>query len=470
MPAEEDFAARIERLRRLAEEAEARARERGRVNLVRDLPVLPDDGPDPATLDTPVPIEDLVTGQEIRAAGTACFVRDNVLDLSHRHGRWPLAIALEAGSSELGRLALPSTVACENLERAIFIDVETTGLAGGTGTLAFLVGAAWFEAGRLVLTQYLMRSPAEEPAVLAELAARARDSEVVVSFNGRAFDIPLLETRYIMSRLRTPFPEDHLDLLTGSRRVWRLRLESCRLAHLEERVLGVRRWDDVPGFLIPQLYTDYLRTGDGRCLAPVFDHNALDVLSLVTLAGRLASLYRDPLKALEDDPLDLVSLGRVFERTGASLPRGRAAAAGGEGQGRCAGQDGASREHGDVDLSTICYGQALAIGLEGPGADLARLRLATIKKRQGDFDEALSLWEHLAGAATSADLRFIAMVELAKCLEHRKRDPEAALAWVRMAEQCAAVNEARRKDLDRRVARLLHKTKASPRIAAHSKA
>ncbi len=469
MVPDEDFAARIERLRRLAEEAAERERTRRPVNLARDIVGAAGGtaGHDEAG-DGPVPIERLVTGQEIRAAGKACFVRDSVLDLDHRHGRWPLAIALEARLPELERLAYPSAITSPSLKGAIFIDVETTGLAGGTGTLAFLVGAAWFESGRLELVQYLMRSPDEEPAVLAQLAARARASEVVVSFNGKAFDIPLLETRYIMARQRPPFPDDHLDLLSGSRRVWRLRLESCRLAHLEERVLGVRRWDDVPGWLIPQLYTDYLRTGDGRCLLPVFDHNALDVLSLVTLAGRLACLHRDPLLALEDDPLDLVSLGRAFERAGGrTRPQRRCTeATAGAGTGTAPG----AADDAAADLSTVCYDKALAVGLEGPGADLARLRLAAIHKRRGRYDDAEALWLALAETAVSPEHRFAAMVELAKYNEHRRRDPARALAWVLRAEKALRVGEARRRELDRRMDRLTRKTKASPRIAAQSKA
>src|SRR4030095_9484775 len=166
-----------------------------------------------------------------------------------------------------------------------FLDTETSGLSGGTGTYAFLVGAARFIEGQLVLRQFFMRDPAEEPALLEGLANFLAPAKALVTFNGKAFDAPLLTTRYSMHRIPVPYKNyAHLDLLPLARRLWRDRLESRALKYLEEHVLGMKRAsEEVPGYEIPWLYFDYLRTGDARPLAGVFYHNAMDVVAMAAL-------------------------------------------------------------------------------------------------------------------------------------------------------------------------------------------
>jgi len=419
---EDPLATRLERLRVLMQAAGERAqRQDGR------LPK-----PDPVIVtppwlvgqpeDDPIPLETLIQGEIAEAGGTSCFVRYSVLPLGHRHGRFPLQSALDVDETSLRWLASPAEVCSPDLSGALFLDVETTGLAGGTGTLAFLVGAAWFEGDSLTIAQYLMRDPGEEPAVLQLLADVAANSRLVVTFNGRAFDVPLLATRYTLARRRSPFPEDHVDLLTPARRVWRLRLSSCRLANLEERVLGVIRSDDVPGWLVPQLYASYLRTGDGRHLSPVFDHNLLDVLSMVTLAGRLGGLHNRPQLALDDDPADLVALARCFERHGRGGSRGSEAADAG-------------------DNVEQCYREALRHGLAEPAAAIARMRLAALHKRRGQWDQAIELWSQVA-AGCSEPWRRSSLIELAKWAEHQAKDYGRAITWAHRAledgESCRA--------------------------------
>jgi uncharacterized protein YprB with RNaseH-like and TPR domain len=353
-----------------------------------------------------VPLEALMRGDIVSGGGRECFMRHQTLDVGHRHGRYKLETAMVVDRPGLLWLAQPSAVDAADLSGAVFVDLETTGLSGGTGTLAFLVGLAWFDDGQLHLAQLFMRGPHEEPALLQHVSDIAGGRELVVGFNSRAFDIPLMETRFVLGRRRSPFPADHVDLLTPARRVWRLRLASCRLANLEERVLGVTRHDDVPGWMIPQLYTEYLRTGDARPLAPVFDHNLLDVLSLVTLAGRLGELHRDPRSALADDPTDLVALARCFERR--------------------------PHEVAGESLSHECYQEALRHGLSGLGAEVARLRLALGHKQRGQWDHARGHWLAVV-AEGSAAARQQALIELAKWAEHKARDPLSALAWAREA-------------------------------------
>jgi len=389
--------------------------------------------------DEPLPVEVLVPGTETDTPYGPCFLAQSVLPLEHRHGRWPLGHSLKLTAEGISWLSLPSAVEGGDLARAVFVDVETTGLAGGTGTIPFLVGLGFFEGDAFVIHQYLMRGPEEERAVLSAVAGAAGSGSMVVSFNGKAFDLPLLETRFILNRMRFPFPPDHLDLLFASRRVWGLRLESCRLSSLEASVLGIRRWQDIPGSLIPQLYYDYLRTGDGRCLSPVFDHNLLDVLSLVSLAGRLGELHRDPLRALEDAPEDLFSVGRCFERAG-----------------RGAARTSNRNQAGYPETSLACYEEALAAGLEGPAAEVARLRLSLLCKRTGQRDPAVRHWEELSAGRNRPAVRLQALVELAKHHEHFTKDLAKALECVAAAEGLAA-SRSQQAALRRRKERLLRK-------------
>lgn len=423
MPDDADaaFAAKLARLRRLIEEAgEPRAPRR-----------------------EVWPIEAVVRGTVLESGRGGCFLSESVLARSHRHGRWPLALALEVGGDELAWLSYPNPVTCDGLERAVFVDVETTGLAGGTGTIPFLIGLGFFDGQAFVIRQYLMRGPHEEGAVLAQVAGHTAGRDAVVSFNGRAFDLPLLETRYVLGRQRCPFPTDHVDLLFAARRVWAPRLESCRLSNLEYRVLGVRRESDIPGSLVPQLYQDYLRTGDGRCLAPVFDHNLLDVLSLVTLAGRLGQLRRQPLSALDDDPADLVALGRWLER--AARPPGHSS--------RSQAQEG----------SILCYREALAAGLAGADAARALLALSLLHKRRGERERALRCWEELSRQTACADLACArsALIEMAKHHEHLTRDFGLALGCAERAAQLPAP-PAEREALEHRLRRLRARVRSRP--------
>jgi hypothetical protein len=180
-------------------------------------------------------------------------------------------------------------------EHWAFLDTETTGLAGGSGTLAFLVGVGAITPRGFELKQYFLRQPAEEASLLTALAADLESFDVLVTYNGKAFDVPLLETRFLMNRRKAPFPRlQHVDLLHGARRLWRLKLESCRLQDLEQRILGHERVGDVGGGFIPNLYFDYLRRGDARPLEPIFFHNAIDILSLACLTAVVPQAFREP--------------------------------------------------------------------------------------------------------------------------------------------------------------------------------
>ena len=334
---------------------------------------------------------DSVVGGEVQETGEGpILVVRRDYPLGHRHGRLTLSTALEAPLDAMSRVAR-AEVPLADARRLLFLDTETTGLAGGTGTYAFLVGTGRVEGDRFVVTQYFMRDLDEEPALLASLAPLVAGASGLVTFNGTGFDLPLLETRFVLARRRWPSPLPHLDLLRPARRVWGGSLPDCRLATLESEVIGLSREDDVPGSLIPSLYFDYLRSRRARPLARVFAHNRDDILSLVGLLGWFG-------RAVADEPRggrgaeEWLGLGRLWEPF-------------------------------ELDRSLACYRAALDGGLDGTRAQWTRLRLAAWEKRAARWHAARALWE-AAQAADVFDPR--PWEELAKYHEHRVRDLTAA--------------------------------------------
>ncbi|MGE5672738.1 MAG: ribonuclease H-like domain-containing protein [Mycobacterium leprae] len=321
------------------------------------------------------------------------FFLEQRYPLSHERGPLSLAHLFHVPGDAwelLGRV--PAT---SDLRRAVFFDTETTGLAGGTGTYAFLVGLGFFAGEEFVLRQYFLRDYPEEEAMLELLTADFAGCDLLVTFNGKSFDWPLMETRFRMARRRVPLAgTPHLDLLHPSRRVFKARLGQCNLTRLEEYVLGVTRTGDVPSALIPQLYFDYLRSGDATALVDVIEHNRLDILSLVSLATWLGRIVTDPLSPTPDGELvpgdDLYALGRLLEA------RGRPADA--------------------ID----CYTAAAERGTESVHTSLLLRELALAHKRAGQYGQALALWEELTAEPGSHS--YHALVEMAKYYEHVARD------------------------------------------------
>src|SRR5580692_5871064 len=198
----------------------------------------------------------------------------------------------------------------------LFLDTETTGLAGGTGTYPFLIGIAWWDAGGLEVEQFFMRDHSEEHSLLVALAERMAKRRVLVTFNGKSFDWPLLETRFRMTRtIRPPAPRAHLDFLHPARNLWRLRLGSVRLAELERHVLGWNRGADLMSDLIPRIYLDFIRGARPERLIPVFHHNQMDLRALAGLSSRILSLLGDA-ETEGQDGLELFGVSRICERRG----------------------------------------------------------------------------------------------------------------------------------------------------------
>jgi hypothetical protein len=329
------------------------------------------------------------------------------------------------GSQEVGALSTCLGFAPEELRRPLFLDTETTGLSGGTGTVAFLVGLAWREGEGLALAQYFLCDFDQEQALLWAVGQCISEAGVLVSYNGRSFDWPLLQTRLVLRRARWPSPP-HLDLLTLSRRIFRPRLPDCALQTIEQSVLDLHRADDLPGSLIPSRYFAWLRHGDPRALDPVFIHNQQDVLSMALLLARFEALLGG---SDEMHPLDRFGRARFLEARGFQVE--------------------AIGEYRQLWREHQVGGALRATrGVLG-------LRLARLLRRQGRWEEARAVLEECWQTQTYP---YPAAIELAKLLEHQARDPAAARRIVGDALRLLAVavvsNAQWRADLERRQQRL----------------
>ena len=315
------------------------------------------------------------------------FRRHQVLEPSHHVGRMPVDAAATSRAELLGLLALDPRVSAADPRRALYFDTETTGLGGGAGVLAFLVGLAWFDDElRLHSEQLLLRSPAQELPLLEAFAERVEASDLLVSYNGKAFDLPLLNGRMVMNR-RPKLPERaHLDLLHVARRLHKSRLGACRLISLESEVLGFVRGPDIAGVDIAPRYAHFLRSGDESALEAVVEHNAWDVVSMAALVG----LYGEPFELLHEH--DLLGLARTLKRARAFDEAERAA----------------------------------RVALERGAGPEARRAHGEIAKARGDRAQALAHFEAFAAEVDDPAVR----LELAKLYEHHVRAPISALGWV----------------------------------------
>lgn len=282
----------------------------------------------------------------------------------------------------------------------LFLDTETTGLAGGTGTYAFLIGTGWWEADTLVIEQLFMRDHSEEASLLLDLSRRLAGKRVLVTFNGKSFDWPLIETRYRMTRAASVLkPSAHLDLLHPARQLWRFKLNSVALSEIERHVLQLERGPDIPSHTIPARYFDFLRGGPEEPIVEIFRHNQMDLVGLATLAVRMTKIFEAPERGCEDAS-EIFGISRMLQR------------------------------HGEELMATQGYQRALTYGLPQEADRIARRELALLARRRGDFALANSLWETLAGATADG---IHAYEQLAIHYEHRARDPQRAIMLVREA-------------------------------------
>lgn len=343
-------------------------------------------------------IEAVIDGYDLPTEFGASFICEAAYGRAHRHGCLPLCaeVALDVISAWGSTPQLRDSA----LRNVVFLDTETSGLMGGTGTYAFLVGIGYHTEAGFRLVQFFMRDPNQEAALLAALQQWLAPFNVIVTFNGKTFDVPLLMSRYTLNRLESPFGGfDHLDVLHVARKLWRDRLPSRALSSLEKEIAGFERTgEEVPGWLVPQLYFDYLKSGDARPLGGVFYHNAMDILSLAALFNHVASLVNDPVQLANGSGLDLAAVARMYE------------------------------ELGWLEQAADLYAASIDQGLPEPFFLKTIDRYALLRRKQGDWQNAASLWQKAAERG-----QYLPCVELAKYYEHRERNYPEALAWTRRA-------------------------------------
>jgi uncharacterized protein YprB with RNaseH-like and TPR domain len=364
------------------------------------------------------PLAEVLGGEWCATGDGEAFVKETRYSLDHRHGRVPLGKALEAQPAAVAHALGPPDP--PGAARLAFLDIETTGLSGGTGTYVFLAGLGTFDGEGFLLRQYVLPDPEGERAMLSLLARDVEALDGLVTYNGRTFDVPALRSRATLARLPWRIGEDsHFDLLRPVRGLYRHRLEGCRLADAERALLAVERRNDVPGHLIPGIYFDFLRCGRAAPLRAVLRHNADDVLSMVGILAAVARLFDGG----EQGPEDAAALAWWWERNG---DHRRAAALYDEALPRLAGRR-------DWAWAASRYGMLL--------------------KRAGRRAEAAELWRELWAHGDRA-----AGIEIAKHLEHRARDPTgAAEVTIALLERAPAEE---RPALEHRLARLRRKVGA----------
>jgi uncharacterized protein YprB with RNaseH-like and TPR domain len=357
----------------------------------------------------------VLDGDVVEAAGGRFLVVDRFYPLDHAHGMsrvsdWGgLSLASREELAMVGGLSAPLDAETRSL---LFVDLETTGLAGGAGTYAFLVGCAYFEPHGFRTVQYFLPGYQHERPLLDAVNDVVRRSAALVSYNGKSFDVPVLETRFQFNRMAAPFDcLPHLDMLHVARRFWRAApaspyswpaTDSCRLITLERLLFGVRRVGDVPGMDIPSRYFDFMRGGDARPLAPVLEHNRLDLLSLAALTVRAVTTLTDAPGGCRTARESLAA-GRVLERAGR------------------------------IEVAVRCYEDAAGRARSERGSDAAWARTEALRalalrfRRDGQHERAVEAWQAIVDDRQVAPvLRREALEALAIHFEHRARDLDEA--------------------------------------------
>jgi len=353
---------------------------------------------------------------------------ENSYVLAASYGQIPISMGLQVPADILGFLSREAAFEGLDLASAVFLDLETTGLAGGTGTVPFLVGLAYYRDDRFKVTQFFLDEMAEEGRLIAELSQFIRDMEFrsLVTYNGKAFDLPLIETRFALHRTPCPLRGlPHLDFLFSARSLWKHKYDSCRLFNLAQQIVQAERSEDIPGAEIPLRYFQYIRNGDFSLIDPILYHNQEDLLSLlgVVVAGAvLVERNREAASRGEADAMDLFGVAKLFERAG------------------------------DAARSAALLEQALAggRGLTAEVSHVARKKLSHHFKKNKDWDKALPFWQEMAAGEDVECFR-----ELSMYFEHTAKDYAEA---VRVATEGLALSMGKSpeavKDFEKRISRI----------------
>ena len=345
-------------------------------------------------------LQDLIRGEEVANAFGTFFIVHGHHPGSSKHGSRSIKEMSALDMKAAAILANNADIASFDCKDALFLDTETTGLAGGTGTFAFLIGLGWFEDDAFRTQQLFARDFSEEKACLHFLFEVAQEKGFLVTYNGKTFDVGLLSTRFILNRLPdglTAMP--NLDLLHPARRLFGHRLENNRLSTMEKDIIGYHRFGDIPGSEIPQRYFDWLRYRDPRLLADIFEHNRLDVISMAALSIHLTEMLGCKPDILNNEHADLLAASRLL------IDRGD-----------------------QTKARTIL--EALINANSGHAALEARKSLSLLHKRHGRWKDAVHIWDAILLHSPG---NFFAVEEMAKYLEHRRRDFMKAIDLVNKA-------------------------------------
>lgn len=346
----------------------------------------------PTTEKKSVKISEVIPGRYTENSNGIFFLFERQYEPNYSHGKETLLTPLN-----LSKIAAYSKINIPAKEDLLFLDTETSGLSGGTGTFAFLIGLSWWENGSLYTQQLFLENPAQEPAALLHLSNLLDRFSTIVSFNGKSFDIPILANRFTLNRMENPLKgKSHIDLLHLSRRLWKERLYDRSLGNLEKLILSFQRTsDDIPGWMVPEMYFEYLRSTDASKLAGVFYHNEIDVVSLAALLIRLDKLLEYETQDENLDTRDLFSIARIMEAIG------------------------------DPSQALELYDRCLAANLiEDKYRIESAVRSSKISEGIGDLQKAVHYLQSNAQLNNVFVLRRIAIL-----YEHRIKDYRNALYW-----------------------------------------
>ena len=319
--------------------------------------------------------------------------------LDVRYGRIKLDAGLEISGEVLSCLSQDDAFKDLDLSTALFIDLETTGLSGGTGVIPFNVGMGYYRDDKFIVGQYFLGEMAEEERMIQELAEffKEMDFQSVVTYNGKSFDIPLLETRFILHRqpfLLSELP--HLDFLFPARRLWSHKYESCRLFHLALKVVQTGRTEDIPSAEIPWRYFQYLQTGNYDLIEPILYHNQEDILSLLGLVVIGAHIFSEDPELCMADAMDFYGAGKVMANAG------------------------------NVEKSVQFFEKALSGKLTEEVTLETKKRLSAHFKRNQDWDKAVPVWQEMTSAEVVTPAQLFSFRELAMHFEHRLKNYKEA--------------------------------------------
>lgn len=383
-------------------------------------------------------VEQWSPGEVVRTEFGEHFETERLFARHKQHGSADIGALVELPHNLLDRLG-ENEIPATRPDRWAFLDTETTGLLGSPDTYAFLIGVGRITEKGFVLRQFFMREYVEEGSVLASLDAHLREFDVLITYNGKTYDQPLLDHRYRLASRHSPLARlAHFDLLHGARRLWKLRLESCRLIDLEQRILGFHREGDLPGELIPHVYLEYLRSREAQQLLPIFHHNAIDILTLACLTAVVPAAFR------ATDPASLANLGIHRGEDLAGIARWMLAA-------------------NDPQHALALFRRAVDAGLPDSLLFRSLWDIALLEKKLGRPEAALDIFVELTGCRNAYRVR--ALEELAKYQERALRNYRLALDFTNEAlAYCGSTALQHRKArLERRLAKIAP-TSSSPAL------